>query len=495
MADRTQELAGILETLEAAIKHKKYNLSDFFIPYPKQEQFFALGKTYRERLFMAGNQVGKSHSGGFETKTHLTGEYPDWWRGQTFSRPTKGWIVGETGVVVRDVQQKKLCGEPGVVEAFGTGLIPKARFIDKPSLARGVTDAFDTIQVEHSNYVVQKGNYIKTREVDGVSIGRFKSYEQGRAKLQGETIEFGWCDEEPPSDIYEEIMARLVGDGIVFTTFTPLLGKTDLVIRFETKSPDRAVVKMTLDEAGHFTAEEKAKRVSGYRKHMREAREKGVPVLGSGRIFEYDEELLKEHAYTLSQVPLEWKKLWAIDFGIGHPFAAVLLAWDVDADIIHVVHAFRMVDDERASLPIHHAAAMKVVAAGVPVAWPQDGTQREKSSGDEIAALYKKQGLLTLPEHATWETGGNSTEAGILEMDDRMATGRFKVAKHLLDWFEEYREYHRKDGQIVKVRDDLMSATRVGVMAKRFARAVPLGPGGRKNRKPAVVDGVDFDLS
>lgn len=74
-----------------------------------------------------------------------------------------------------------------------------------------------------------------------------------------------------------------------------------------------------------------------------------------------------------------------------------------------------------------------------------------------------------LPERATFQDGGNGLEAGILELLDRMRTGRFKVASHLNDWWEEFRLYHRKDGLIVKERDDLMSATRYGVMMLRFA--------------------------
>jgi hypothetical protein len=54
----------------------------------------------------------------------------------------------------------------------------------------------------------------------------------------------------------------------------------------------------------------------------------------------------------------------------------------------------------------------------------------------------------------------------------RMEAGRFKVFKHLLDWFEEFRLYHRKDGRVVKEGDDLMAATRYGVMMLRDARAV-----------------------
>ena len=65
-----------------------------------------------------------------------------------------------------------------------------------------------------------------------------------------------------------------------------------------------------------------------------------------------------------------------------------------------------------------------------------------------------------------------SVEAGILEMLTRMQTGRFKLFRDLNDWFEEFRIYHRKDGKVVKECDDLMSATRYGVMMLRFARSV-----------------------
>jgi hypothetical protein len=143
--------------------------------------------------------------------------------------------------------------------------------------------------------------------------------------------------------------------------------------------------------------------------------------------------------------------------------------------------------------PVQHAVRMKNLGAMIPVAWPQDGTAREKS-GDTVAKLYKDQGLLMCGQHATFEGGGLGTEAGILEMDERMKTGRFKVAAHLVDWFEEYRGYHRKKGLIVKVRDDIMSATRICVMAKRFARQVQLGSK-RKGRRRGGDEGnvMDFD--
>lgn len=473
-------LDELLATLQDAANRKKFNKLAFFTPYPKQRLFLDGGSIFRERLLMAGNQQGKTECGAAETAYHLTGRYPPDWKGRKWSRPTIGWAAGETGTVVRDVQQAKLCGPPGVEAEFGTGYIPKECFADKPTLARGVADAYDMVQVWHETDGVR----------DGVSTLNFKSYEQGRTKFQGKGIDFGWADEEPPEDVYSEFLTRTVATGgMMYMTFTPLKGRSAVVIRFTDEiSPDRLVVNMTIEDAQHISPAERQKILDGYLAHEREARANGVPLLGSGKIFTTPEAAIAEDI-NLEMIPREWAKMWALDFGIGHPFAAVLGAWDKDADIIHILHAFRAADQ----LPIQHAAAMKPIGINIPVAWPQDGTAREKS-GETVSKLYKNQGLLMLPDHATWPDGGNSTEAGILEMDERFKSGKLRVAKWLADWFEEYRFYHRKDGLIVKVKDDIMSATRIFVMAKRYARPGLLGGMALRRRKQTIANDVDFDL-
>jgi Terminase RNaseH-like domain len=52
-----------------------------------------------------------------------------------------------------------------------------------------------------------------------------------------------------------------------------------------------------------------------------------------------------------------------------------------------------------------------------------------------------------------------------MDMLNRMQSGRFKVFKHLNDWWEEFSLYHRKDGKVVKEGDDLMAATRYAIMS------------------------------
>src|SRR5262252_7803272 len=162
----------------------------YYKPYSKQHDFHAAGATSRERLLMAGNQLGKTLAGGFEVAIHATGRYPDWWQGKRFDRPTVSWACGVTGEVVRDTVQRVLVGRPG---QEGSGSIPKDAIAERVT-ARGVADQLDSVKVLHVS--------------GGVSTIGLKSYQSGREKFQGETLDYVWLDEEPPEDIYFECLTR-----------------------------------------------------------------------------------------------------------------------------------------------------------------------------------------------------------------------------------------------------------------------------------------------
>ena len=247
-------------------------------PYPKQLAFHAGGAAHRERLFMAGNQLGKTLAGGFEAAIHATGIYPAWWSGRRFDKPTVGWAAGVTGETVRDSVQRVLMGRH---TDMGTGTIPLAKIAGR-SAARGVADLLDTIAVTHTS--------------GGTSLVTLKSYEKGREKWQAETLDWVWFDEEPEAEIYTEGVTRTnATKGLVWMTFTPLKGMSAVVKRFLLEpSNDRDVTTMTIDDALHYTAEDRARIVAGYPEHEREARAKGVPTLGSGRVFPVAEDALRE---------------------------------------------------------------------------------------------------------------------------------------------------------------------------------------------------------
>lgn len=233
----------------------------------------------------------------------------------------------------------------------------------------------------------------------------------------------------------------------------------------------RAVIQAGIEDAGHFTPEQREALIASYPKHEREARIRGIPQLGSGRVFPVDEDDIRITAFA---VPQHWPQIGGLDFGWDHPSAAARLAWDRDNDAIFVTAVHR----KREQTPLLFAGSVKPWGAWLPWAWPHDGLQHDKGSGEQLAAQYRTHGLKMLAQRATFEDGSNGVEAGIGEMLERMQTGRLKVFAHLAEWFEEFRLYHRKDGLIVKEADDLLSATRYAVMMRRHAimQAKPAPP-------------------
>jgi phage terminase large subunit-like protein len=188
--------------------------------YVKHLEFFKAGALHRERLFMAGNRVGKSDTGCYEDTLHLTGDYPPWWEGRRFECPIEAWIAGETNLTVRDILQRKLLGPWG---QFGTGLIPRESLVTWTT-KRGVADSVDTV-------------FVRSR-AGGVSSLGFKSYAEGRANFQGTAKHFIHFDEEPKSEVYVEALLRTMivpgcaAGGLMIVTFTPIEGWTQVIEDF-----------------------------------------------------------------------------------------------------------------------------------------------------------------------------------------------------------------------------------------------------------------------
>lgn len=268
-AEEKRELIAIVEERE---RRRKYRRLFDYRPYPKQLEFHAAGKTHRERLLLAGNQLGKTWSMGAELAMHLTGEYPEadqyfypteieirrdlefarrpgdiarlegylenlgalglfgadvypeGWPGIRFNEPCWWWAASVSGIATRDNPQRILIGDPANRDAWGTGAIPRQNLIGdgdkvRASMASGTPHLIDTTLVRH--------------KAGGDSILQFKTYEQGRERWQGPTLNGVWYDEEPPEDIYEEGLTRTnTTEGPNALTFTPLLGMSTVVRKF-----------------------------------------------------------------------------------------------------------------------------------------------------------------------------------------------------------------------------------------------------------------------
>lgn len=217
-------MISALETLQACISRAKRRKLFSLYPdegplrrelYAKHLQFFAAKD--QERAAIAANRVGKSFGiGGYETALHLTGHYPDWWPGRRFAHPIDAWAAGDTTETTRDIIQLIMLGPHG---EYGTGLIPGDDIVGEPTHRGGVAQAVDTVRVRHVS--------------GGTSTLGLKSYDQGRKKFQGTAKHVVWLDEEPPEDVYSECMARLMTTGgMMISTFTPLEGLSNVVLKY-----------------------------------------------------------------------------------------------------------------------------------------------------------------------------------------------------------------------------------------------------------------------
>jgi phage terminase large subunit-like protein len=445
----------LVQIMEELARRKRENKALYYAPYRKQIDFHAAGAQFRERLLMAGNQLGKTLAASFEVSYHLTGRYPEWWGGKRFD-DANHWLAGsESGELTRRGVQRLLIGRDYKTEP-GTGSIPRDA-IEDITPARGVPDLIDTIKVKHKS--------------GGFSSISLKSYDQGRGKWQADTVSGVWFDEEPPEDVYFEGVTRTNTTlGPIMMTFTPLLGMSNVVKRYLVdKFPGTHVTTMTIHDVEHYTDDQRKAIIASYPPHERKARADGIPTLGSGAVFPVDEDSIKIYPFP---IPKHWPRICGLDFGWDHPTAACWLAWDRDTDTIYVYDCYRT----RQQPVAIHAAAIKAKGAWIPVAWPHDGNN-DTAAGPHLAQQYRDHGLNMLPQHAQFQkerddTGRSSisVEAGIAEMLDRMQTGRWKVFSHMNDWLEEFRLYHRKDGKLVKESDDAISASRYAMMMLRNAK-------------------------
>lgn len=473
--ERIARLKRQLEWQLAGTKIRTYK------PYSWQQEFHDAGRLNPERMLMAANRVGKTAGAAAETSFHLTGDYPDWWGGRRFDKPTLIWTGSPTNETSRDIVQNELLG--GLGEKLGTGWVPRASIVGQPTTRQaGVKNVVDSFSVRHKS--------------GGLSLCILKTYEQGWQKWQGTAPHVVWMDEEPDDyKIFSEAQTRiLTSKGIVMVTFTPLLGVTDLVQHFQEGGQGIYVRGASWEDAPHLSKEDRDRLAASYRAHERDARTKGIPMLGEGAVFPVSDEDILVAPF---QVPDHWARIKGCDFGIDHPAAGAELAIDRDQDVVYLIDSYRKAGE----LVPYHAAWFNKSNAMVPVSWPHDGMNREKSGGRTLADHYRSHNVNMLPKSARYPKSPGQDEQGgpqpvepiVDEMLERMTTGRFKVFANQSEFMEEKRSYHRKDGKIVAKRDDILKATFYALMMKRYAvpKSVLLrAPVSRAPQRPIATTSV-----
>lgn len=197
---------------------------------PEQELYdFSIPLTQN---YCAGGLVNhNTQTAAAEVACHAIGWYPDWWQGRRFDKAVEIWTGCETAELSRDVIQHALLGTKDDPALIGTGFLP-AELLGRITYRQaGISNAVDTIKVRH-----------RTGDYSSLTLKTYRAGaggEVGRKAWQGTSRHVIWFDEEPPEDIYNEGLTRILDvKGILMVTFTPLLGQSRVVNHFLSDDPE-----------------------------------------------------------------------------------------------------------------------------------------------------------------------------------------------------------------------------------------------------------------
>jgi phage terminase large subunit-like protein len=159
-------------------------------PHLSQEKFHT--SRAKEKLYIGGNRSGKTVAGVTEAVFRLTGEHP--YRND-LPTPCRGRAVA---VDIEDGIKKILI----------------------PEFQRWVPVKF----LKHGSWEESYDKAGRVLTLTNGSFLEFMSYEQEMEKFAGTSRHFCFFDEEPPADIFNECMMRLVDtDGDFWISMTPLI--------------------------------------------------------------------------------------------------------------------------------------------------------------------------------------------------------------------------------------------------------------------------------
>ena len=329
----------------------------------------------RNRWVFGGNRSGKTECGAVEAVWMARGCHP-------YRRNRKdvfGWVVSPTMQVQRDVAQKKILSYLRSDQIADIVMVSGRK--DNP--AAGIVD-----QIVVKNVL------------GGTSVIGFKSCDQGRERFQGSSLDFVWFDEEPPKDIYEECLMRVIDRrGDIFGTMTPLKGLTfvyEEIYMNRGNDPEIWYEFMEWADNPFLSKKEIAALTASMDETTLQSRRYGRFASREGLVYpEFDESV---HVIEPFAVPPEWQAGIAIDPGLKNPLSAHWYAVDWDGNVYVVAEHYAAGKDID-----FHAAAIRSTCD--KLGWKRDGSgrvealidsaagQRTLAASKSVAELFYERGI------------------------------------------------------------------------------------------------------
>lgn len=244
----------------------------------------------------------------------------------------------------------------------------------------------------------------------------------------------------------------------------------------------RLIVMATWDDAPHLTTEQKTRLHASIPPWQKDAREKGIPALGSGKIFPIPESDIKVQPF---EIPKHWPRGYGMDVGWNRT-AGIWRADDLESGITYLYSEHYRGEAE----PTVHADAFRARGVWVPGKIDPAAHGRNQEDGSKLFQIYSDLGLKV-------ENAANAREAGLVEVWNRLSGGRLKVFASCVNWFAEYRLFRRDEkGNIVdEHKFHLMAATRYAILSDQDGYWLKVKPDSDKVQSTITLDAGTAGLS
>jgi hypothetical protein len=220
---------------------------------------------------------------------------------------------------------------------------------------------------------------------------------------------------------------------------------------FGSRTLSKYLVRATWDDVPHLSEDAKKQQLASYPPHMRDAKSKGIPMLGAGAIYPVPE---TEITVADFPIPPHWRKVYGMDVGWNFT-AACWLAQNPDTGAIYVYSVYKQSQME----PSVHANGIKGRGEWIPGVIDPASAGASQFDGRRLLDMYQKLGL-------SLAAADNSVESGLYKCWEALSTGQCKVFASCIPWFAEYRNYHRDEkGKIIKKDDHIMDAFRYALVS------------------------------
>jgi len=449
------ELADLTLLAEEALRRTSVSPGiNAYRPHNSQKLFHS--SNAKEKLYIGGNRSGKTVAGVTELVMWATGEHAF-----NDNIPKPPCRLRAVGVDIEDGIKKIL--------------IPEfQKWVPVRYLRNGSWD--DSYDKQARILHLTNGSFIE-----------FMSYEQEVEKFAGTSRHAIFFDEEPPEDIFNECLMRLVDtDGSYWISMTPLIEMSWIKDRiydpWSSGEESIYVQEVDTEENPHISIEALNRITRGLTDEEKLARRAGKFISHTGLVFAgsfsskpYTEggnvvhDILDEnfHEYVKN-----WGHFICMDHGYANPTVFLFCCYDAEGRIIAYdeIYEVRKIVRENAYLYLQRVESLQIK----PVYVVGDPSIQNTSAitRTSIQTEYVEHGVPVA-------LGNNDVRAGLVRMQNRFAKRQLFITTrcvHTLKELENYRwdrfatsklEARRNKKEVpLKKNDHCMDALRYGVMSR-----------------------------